>query len=483
MTSTAPNPLTAVAAGFGTVWAGALDPIRPGADISQQIENMNDEAVVRVLDALGAAQQALDVLAARITGSIALRSAPNRGADRLTRRAGYANAGVMVSERWRVNRGRGASIAEVGLAITPTRGFLGETEECAFPDIAAALDAAPEAPGDTSGCFPPRPALTVDAAAIILREVTSTARICSRDAVRAATGVAIEHSIGAPLHDVTRIAKLVRTRLDQDGLEPRDDLLRMSEHCTIRELPNGMTRLQADLAPENAAFVKAGLDALVSAAIRRPTFVDPDTLPAPDPAAGLPMPEGVSIRSIERRRAIALADVFRHTAGCRNAATDLAPVSIVVRLDKATLEHDLGAAHIDGIEEPIGAGAARRLAADARIIPMVLGGASQILDLGTGARLFSTAQKLALAERDGGCAWSGCTHPPNYTEAHHLKWWSRGGTTDLDNGILLCSFHHHRIHDDHWEIEVQNGVPWFTPPAIIDRTRTPIRGGRIRLAA
>ncbi|AQX78697.1 hypothetical protein BWO91_00555 [Plantibacter flavus] len=483
MSEATPNPLAAVAAEFGAAWAGALDPIRAGLGVTEQIENMNDEAVVRVLDALGVAQQALDVLGARLAGSIALRSVPERADDRLTRRSGYANTGVMVSERWRVNRGRGATIADVGAAITPTRGFLGEVEACEFPEIAAALEAAPEIPGDASGCFEQRPPLTVDAAAIIIRELRSTRRTCSNDAMHAATAVAIEHSIGAPLHDVTRIAKLVRTRLDQDGIEPRDELLRLSEHCTIRELPSGMTRLQADLAPENAAFVKAGLDALVDAAIRRPTFIDPAAEPEPDSTLGLPIPDGVSIRSTERRRAIALADVFRHVAGCSSAATELAPVTVVVRMDLETLEHDIGAATIDGIDEPIGAGAARRLAADAKIIPMVLDGSSQVLDLGTGKRLFSAGQKLALAERDGGCAWPGCTHPPSYTEAHHLRWWFRGGTTDLENGILLCPFHHHRIHDDHWTVEVHENVPWFIPPGIIDRNRTPIRGGRIRLAA
>ncbi|AZH84468.1 HNH endonuclease [Plantibacter sp. PA-3-X8] len=114
---------------------------------------------------------------------------------------------------------------------------------------------------------------------------------------------------------------------------------------------------------------------------------------------------------------------------------------------------------------------------------MILNGPSQVLDLGTSTRLFTRGQKLALAERDGGCAWTGCTHPPSFTEAHHIRWWSQGGPTNLDNGILLCPFHHHRIHDDHWTITIQNGIPWFIPPSHIDRHQTPIRGGRLHLAA
>ncbi|WP_371416581.1 DUF222 domain-containing protein, partial [Plantibacter sp. T3] len=180
---------------------------------------------------------------------------------------------------------------------------------------------------------------------------------------------------------------------------------------------------------------------------------------------------------------MALTETFRHLAGCSSAATELTPVTVIIRADHDTLETGLGAATIDGIDEPIGAGALRRLAADANLIPMILSGPSQVLDLGTSTRLFTRGQKLALAERDGGCAWTGCTHPPSFTEAHHITWWSQGGPTNLDNGILLCPFHHHRIHDDHWTITIQNGVPWFIPPSHIDRHQTPIRGGRLHLAA
>ena len=114
------------------------------------------------------------------------------------------------------------------------------------------------------------------------------------------------------------------------------------------------------------------------------------------------------------------------------------------------LQTGLGAAQLDGVENPISAGTARRLAADAELIPAVLGSNSQILDLGIGIgigrRLFSRAQRIAFAERDGGCAITNCGRPPPYTEAHHIHWWSHGGTTNLNNGILLCTGHHHVIH-------------------------------------
>ena len=60
---------------------------------------------------------------------------------------------------------------------------------------------------------------------------------------------------------------------------------------------------------------------------------------------------------------------------------------------------------------------------------------SEILELGCSRRLFSPALKHALADRAGGCAWTGCPHPPAYAHAHHIRWWDRDtGPTDLTKG-------------------------------------------------
>jgi hypothetical protein len=123
--------------------------------------------------------------------------------------------------------------------------------------------------------------------------------------------------------------------------------------------------------------------------------------------------------------------------------------TVLVRIDLATLLGDLGVALVG--DEPITASEARRLACQADIIPVVLGGQSQVLDLGRARRLFSPAQRKALAVRLPTCRAEGCDIPAAWCEAHHGgDPWSRGGRTDLDAGVLLCSFHHHRAHDHHY---------------------------------
>lgn len=119
------------------------------------------------------------------------------------------------------------------------------------------------------------------------------------------------------------------------------------------------------------------------------------------------------------------------------------------------------------------------MAADAELIPAVLGGPSLPLDLGRAARLFSRSQRLALGERDGGCA--SCGQNIAYVEAHHIDWWERdAGSTDLANGVLLCGFCHHTVHREGWGIRATAGSVWFIPPPHVDPQQRPRLGGRAR---
>ena len=106
----------------------------------------------------------------------------------------------------------------------------------------------------------------------------------------------------------------------------------------------------------------------------------------------------------------------------------------------------------------ISAGAARRLACGAGIIPIVLGSDSVPLDLGRQSRLFTDNQRMALAGRYDSCAAEGCDRPFAWTETHHLRAWEHGGSTDLDNAVPLCGTHHRMI-DQHmrWSHSVTRG--------------------------
>ena len=125
--------------------------------------------------------------------------------------------------------------------------------------------------------------------------------------------------------------------------------------------------------------------------------------------------------------------------------------TVVVTIDQAKLTADLAAAGLT-TGTRITASEARRLACGAGILPTVLDGRSQPLDLGRTQRLFTPAQRKAPAIRDRHCRAESCDVPAAWTEAHHLQPWAGGGRTNLADGVLLCSFHHHRAHDTRYHL-------------------------------
>ncbi|MET4060384.1 hypothetical protein ABIB35_001929 [Arthrobacter sp. UYP6] len=131
---------------------------------------------------------------------------------------------------------------------------------------------------------------------------------------------------------------------------------------------------------------------------------------------------------------------------------------------------------------PVPAAIVRKLACDAEMLPVVLSGRGRILDVGRAQRLFPPHLRKALHARDGGCAFPGCSIPGPWTEAHHIQYWNRGGPTSTDNGVLLCSHHHHEVHKENWEIRLTSGVPWFVPPPYVDPDRVPLRNTYFRAA-
>ena len=120
--------------------------------------------------------------------------------------------------------------------------------------------------------------------------------------------------------------------------------------------------------------------------------------------------------------------------------------TVVVTIDEADLTRRLAVAHQDTGDD-LTAGEARRLACNAGILPVVLGGQSLPLDLGRQERFFTEHQRVALATRYDTCAAQGCDRPYSWSELHHEHPWHTGGATDLERAVPLCGFHHRRVHD------------------------------------
>jgi hypothetical protein len=155
------------------------------------------------------------------------------------------------------------------------------------------------------------------------------------------------------------------------------------------------------------------------------------------------------------------------------------PATVLVTLDYDTLLTRTGhAVASDGTRIP--AGRLLELAEQADIIPTVLNSSGAVLSLGRSKRIANRAQTLALVDRDRGCSFPGCTHPPEFCERHHIREWADGGPTDLNNLTLLCRYHHNFAARG-WACRLnQDGIPEWVPPRHVDRDQTPLINTRIQ---
>ncbi len=201
---------------------------------------------------------------------------------------------------------------------------------------------------------------------------------------------------------------------------------------SFRPRGDGSTDVYARVADHVAARLRAYLDAIAN-----PRRADND-----DDFTALPL---------SRRRGIGFQALLENVADTDLPAHGGTATSIVVLVDHDALLTGVGKA-TTSTGETLTVEQVRRLACQARILPAVLGGKSEVLDLGRSARFFKGAQRKAMDLRDKECTTQGCHVPAAFCHAHHWREpWAAGGRTDLADGKLLCPFHHGRAHDRRWD--------------------------------
>ncbi len=161
-----------------------------------------------------------------------------------------------------------------------------------------------------------------------------------------------------------------------------------------------------------------------------------------DPDLPTPVRHGIAFTQL--LESVQAKDLPR-TGGCG------ATVVVSMTLDQLMAKLDTAGVCTLDTGGRISATEARRLACSAGIIPMVLGGRGQVLDVGRKRRLHSEAMRLAMGVRDGGCTAVDCEVPPGLCHAHHDTPWSEGGVTNVKTGRLICPHHHRRIHDPRYQ--------------------------------
>jgi 5-methylcytosine-specific restriction protein A len=433
----------------------AVDTARAGWG-ARAVESLTPAELLRLNEQLATAQRLLDAARSRVACEIARQSRPELGADSLAKQQGFRDATALIASTAGSTGGDAKRLVKVGDATTPRATFAGEPAPARHPFVADALA---------------KGLIGAQASNMIITLLDNVAPRAGRELLDRAERMLVEQAPGLSADQLAKLVARAEAWLDPDGIEPREDEQRAASVIHLHQDRRGMFVLSGALSPELGAPVMVALDGMVQAALRAQR--EHERVDGSDP--GRP--------SIPHLRAIAFSRLAQHAIGCKEKDLPLEGATVIVRIDHADLVAGTGSATIDGVDAPVSVRTARRMAAGGGVISCVLGADGDILDWGRERRLFTRPQKLALVERDGGCAM--CGAPPSHTKVHHIRWWARdAGPTDLSNGVLLCESCHHRIHDNGWDIRVEGlgtrARVWFIPPAHVDPARTPRLGGRAR---
>ncbi|MBW4040849.1 MAG: DUF222 domain-containing protein [Acidobacteria bacterium] len=338
----------------------------------------------------------------------------------------------------------------LGAALAPRIGLDGEALPGRLPELADAVAAG------TVG---------VDAARLIVNfwkhvhhRADPKALTLTMDVILRTAEAADEAALLEVLHRSVRA-------LDPDGDEPDEQVRRRQRALRVgRTFLDGTTQLSGRVLPEDLAVLKELLQSRYRAVpmVRTEAGSDDtdDTLGPewrPEQTCGDPEFHDPKSRAQQDYDTVmeALRLAVRAEAEGIDGTATVHTAVITVTAEEVEQRHGQGWAPgiMAGLPMPV----IERIACTDAVRLQVVGPAGETLHLTREHRTFSAAQKLALVVVAGGrCQYPGCRVPHPYLEAHHVEWFSRDeGETVIENGIMLCAYHHHLVHAKDSPIEIR----------------------------
>jgi hypothetical protein len=357
---------------------------------------------------------------------------------------GCRSTAVFLSHLLRIRHGDARARVEAAENLGPRRNILGEPLEPVYPRAARA-----QADGAISGAH----------AKIVIDTVEKLP-----DTLRADLEDAVEEQLVAAARtldprQLALVAERVLTHVDPDGkLENVEERHRRRRFDFQRRADgSGFGSFEADLE-------LAELLATVFAALGKP----------------VPDPDGRhDARTSAQRNHDALRDALQ--AALRSEALpSTAGVTTTVVIVGTAEQFASGVGLVrTGTGALIPASEANRWASgDSRFLGILADGAAtagaRLVSHSLCQRLFSETQRLVLAARDKGCSFPGCTAPPWLCQAHHIRDWGLGGKTAIENGALLCGYHHREFAALGWACVMIRDRPHWVPPKWWDPDQQPL---------
>jgi hypothetical protein len=492
-----------------------------------RLAGATDEELCALTVAVEDAGRLLDALRIATAGEVGDRSTPGLGHDGLAFRLGHGKAVLLLAALTRASNAEAARRLKLGAATRSRTTIDGTMLESFHPLVTGALDA-----GE----------IGVEAAARIVRALDEAGRVATEEEIRCAESELVDAARSDTADEIGVQAIVWREFLDQDGAEPREARAYRKRSFRFGAERDGLVPFSGQMELLNAALLKeafeeafratkprflaaadggeydptgaggamdaAGATGAMTSEVAEPVplielveIPNPDTsepgadagsggadplaiYPSGDRLAALEAEIAKDPRTTEQRQHDVLTGLI--TAGIRSTGNEpggmrsTATITAVIGLDD--LKQGTGVGWVEGIKEPVSATALQKLVEASGYATLVEGDNGEILYLTRHKRLFTAQQIKALLVRDGGCAWPGCGAKAGRCDAHHIIPWSEGGLTDIDNGILLCPYHHGMLHDSAFSLKMIRGKPHLLAPPWIDPDQRWIPIGKSRIA-
>ena len=276
------------------------------------------------------------------------------------------------------------------------------------------------------------------------------------DAAMYATGAQLE-----------RLCRGYRTAMTADNALPPPE-----RSVRRRDLPGGMVKQEIVLSPDEADLVLGAIDRAREVGHAQSHADASAETPKRDGAHADVSAETSSADFPSRADGVvALAESY--LAGKTAFGNGGERFQVMVHVDQEPLAPDgvLAGTLDDGTR--VSAETLRRVACDCGLV--AVSGDGEKLNIGHRSRSIPPAIRRALTLRDRGCSFPACTHN-RFLHAHHIRHWLHGGETSVDNLSLLCTHHHHLVHEGGWSVErTPDGELRFRAPDGREVPAVPVR--------
>jgi hypothetical protein len=395
--------------------------------------NQSDDDLVAAVELV---EQARSALAAVQAGAVAEADARDLAKDRLH----YGSTGDWLTHLGGLRKGEGKRLVKRAHAVT---GSLTATRE-----------------GMATGTVSPEQADII---------VSSIAQLPSGEVVRGrGEATLLEHAGALDASELARTGRHLVHVVDpaatdrklERQLEREERAAHHDRYLSIVADGTGGVRLKGRGTAEDGAVLKTALLPLA-----KPEPAAGESAECADPGQPVPVRDP---REHGARMWDALVRAAQHVLDTHLPPTShTLPARVTVTIGLDALRDGVAERALTGVVgSDLSVATIRRLACDAEVIPVVLDGQGEPLDVGRTRRLVTGPIWTALLARDIHCTFPGCDRPPVMCHAHHIRHWVDGGDTELGNLVMLCGHHHRVIHDSPWQLRLSSSdhKPEFLPP-------------------